>query len=114
MSRPLVVLGALVVGAALLAPAGWGQGRRQPLPPPSPEQVYDPDRATCEPEHLRAAVERQLQPYADQSPAVLAQLRTVQLDMVRRTLQRCVARELLTAEQATQLERELAASATRP
>ncbi|MCP9941355.1 MULTISPECIES: hypothetical protein [Synechococcales] len=74
----------------------------EPGPPPtgtapSRPTVYDPDRTTCDAERIRTAFQQQLQPYADQSPAVLARLR-----------------QLLTAQQADQLARELAASPIRP
>lgn len=109
--RPLL---AVALGSALLAPVAWSQGRRQPEPPPSRPTLYDPDRTTCDVERIRRAFQQQLQPYADQSPAVLARLRELQLEMTRSSLKRCVERELLTAQQADQLARELAASPIRP
>ncbi|MCP9889727.1 hypothetical protein KBY57_01475 [Cyanobium sp. Aljojuca 7D2] len=108
------------------APARRGTGigaacpsRLEPGPPPtgtapSRPTLYDPDRTTCDVERIRRAFQQQLQPYADQSPAVLARLRELQLEMTRRSLKRCVERELLTAQQADQLARELAASPIRP
>jgi hypothetical protein len=45
---------------------------------------------------------------------VLARLRDLQLEMTRRSLKRCVERELLTTQQADQLAKELAASPIRP
>ena len=104
----------MVLCTALLAPPAWSQGRRQPELPPSRPTLYDPDRTTCDMELIRTAFQQQLQPYADQSPAVLARLRELQLEMTRRSLKRCVERELLTAQQADQLARELAASPIRP
>jgi hypothetical protein len=91
-----------------------GLGRQQPAPPSSPPTRYDPDRTTCEPERIRSAFQQQLQPYADQSDAVIAQLRRVQLDMTRSTLRRCVSRDLLSRPQADQLFNELSTSPTRP
>ncbi len=93
--------------------AAIGQGR-QPAIPPSRPALYDPDRTTCEPERIRQAFQQQLQPFADQSDAVINQLRQVQLDMTRSTLRRCVARELLSRQQADQLFQELSTSPTRP
>lgn len=108
------LLVALAVGAAFVAPPAWSQGRRQPEPPASKPTTYDPDRTTCDVELIRAAFQQQLQPYADQSEAVLARLRELQLEMTRSSLKRCVARELMTAQQANQLAKELAASPIRP
>lgn len=109
------LLAAVALGSTLLAPAVWGQeGRRQPEPPPSRPTTYDPDRTTCEVQLIRAAFQAQLQPYADQSATVLVRLRELQLEMVRRSLKRCVQRELLTPKQADQLVRELTASPIRP
>jgi len=65
-------------------------------------------------EPIRTAFQRQLQPYADQSPAVLARLRKLQLEITQRSLKRCVERQLLTPQQADQLAKELAASPIRP
>ena len=111
----LPVLVALpLLGALVVAPPSWGQGRRQPEPHPSKPNLYDPDRTTCDAERIRTAFQQQLQPYRDQSPAVLAQLRRVQLEMTAKTLRRCVERNLLTRQQADQLFKELARSGTRP
>ena len=112
-----VLVGSLV--ASLLVPLGAmeasaGLGRQQPAPPSSPPTRYDPDRTTCEPERIRSAFQQQLQPYADQSEAVIGQLRLIQLEMTRSTLRRCVSRDLLTRPQADQLFRELSSSPTRP
>lgn len=104
----------MVLGSALLASPAWSQGRRQPEPPASRPTLYDPDRTTCDVERIRIAFQRQLQPYADQSPAVLARLRELQLEITQRSLKRCVERQLLTPQQANQLAKELAASPIRP
>lgn len=95
-------------------PPAWGQGRQQPDLPASRPSLYDPDRTTCEPERIRSAFQQQLQPFADQSEAVLTRLRQVQLDMTRRTLKRCVERDLLTPQQAVQLDQALTQSPIRP
>ena len=104
----------MVLGSALLAPPAWSQGRRQPAPPASRPSHYDPDRTTCDVERIRTAFQQQLRPYADQSPVVLARLRELQLEMTRGSLKRCVQRQLLTAQQADQLAKELEASPIRP
>lgn len=105
---------AMALGSALLTPQVCSQGRQQPDPPPSRPTLYDPDRTTCDVGRIRTAFQQQLQPYADQSVAVLAHLRELQLEMTRRSLKRCVARELMTPQQAHQLAKELAASSIRP
>jgi hypothetical protein len=115
VAQLLMHLVRVLIGSALglgLQPA-MGQGR-QPALPPSRPTLYDPDRTTCEPERIRQAFQQQLQPFADQSDAVINQLRQVQLDMTRSSLRRCVSRELLTRQQADQLFRELATSPIRP
>lgn len=111
MNRLLV---SIAVGSLLLPAPTWSQGRRQPEPLPSRPTRYDPDRTTCDVERIRSAFQQQLQPYADQSAAVLTRLRELQLEMTRRSLKRCVVRELLTPQQADQLAEELAASPIRP
>lgn len=97
-----------------LGTASWGQGRTMPPPPASRPTLYDPDAMTCEPDRIRSGFQRQLQPYADQSPAVLAKLRQVQLDLTERSLRRCVERQLLSPQQAAQLRAELGRSTLRP
>lgn len=104
----------MVLGSALLASPAWSQDRRQPEPPTSRPTLYDPDRTTCDVELIRTAFQRQLQPYADQNPAVLARLRELQLEITQRSLKRCVERQLLTPQQADQLAKGLAASPIRP
>lgn len=94
--------------------ASAGPGRQQPPPPTSPPTRYDPDLTTCEPERIRRAFRQQLQSYADQSDAVISQLRVLQLELTRNSLRRCVARDLLTRPQADQLFEELSSSPTRP
>ncbi|SBO42335.1 hypothetical protein [Cyanobium sp. NIES-981] len=91
------------------------QGRRGP-PPPSPKVViYDPDPLSCQPDTIRQAFARHLDPFADQSPAVLARLRVVQLEMTESSLRRCVAKGLMEQQAAAALFQELAAQgSTRP
>jgi hypothetical protein len=103
---------AAVLAAELPAPA---QGRRGP-PPPAPRVViYDPDPVSCQPDTIRQAFSRHLAPFADQSPTVLARLRTVQLEMTDSSLRRCVAKGLMEPAAAAALRRELAAQGpTRP
>jgi hypothetical protein len=98
--------------ASLAAPA---EGRA--IPQPTRVERFNPDQQTCQPQRLKASFATQLQPWADQPEAVLAQLRRVQLDMTRATLQRCVSKGLMQPAEASQLERELglqAAPATSP
>lgn len=104
---PLRCALALAPGLALLQSPALPQGRSQPPPPASTPIRYDPDASTCQPQLIRSGFERQLQPYADQSPAVLERLRQVQLEITAATLRRCQARGLLTRQQARRLEAEL-------
>jgi hypothetical protein len=102
--RPLLcgVLLGLMPGAGRTSEAA-----ERPRPPESPVQYFDSDPAACKPESIRASYKNQLLPYADQSPAVLAQLRRVQDDMTLASLKRCVQKGLLTRPQASVLFREL-------
>ncbi len=100
------LLWALLLG---LAP-GAGQASdaaERPRPPQSPVQHFDSDPQACKPESISASYKSHLQPYADQSPAVLAKLRRVQDDLTLASLKRCVQKGLLTRPQASVLFREL-------
>jgi hypothetical protein len=70
-------------------------------------RTFDADPQACRPEAIRAAYEAHLQPFADQSPAVLAQLKRVQDDLTLASLKRCVQKGLLTRPQASELFRGL-------
>jgi hypothetical protein len=83
------------------------EAAERPRPPESPVQYFHSDPVACKPESIRASYKSQLLPYADQSPAVLAQLRRVQDDMTLASLKRCVQKGLLTRPQASVLFREL-------
>ena len=83
------------------------EAAERPRPPESPVQYVHSDPVACKPESIRASYKSQLLPYADQSPAVLAQLRRVQDDMTLASLKRCVQKGLLTRPQASVLFREL-------
>jgi hypothetical protein len=100
------LVGGLLAGITLPVRSA-AQGRAKPPPPASRPVYYDPDPLTCQPAIIRSGFERQLQPYADQSEAVLQQLRRVQLELTAATLRRCVARGLMTPESASALEAEL-------
>jgi hypothetical protein len=77
--------------------------------------IYDPDPVSCQPDTIRQAFARHLAPFADQSPAVLARLRQVQLEMTDSSLRRCVAKGLMEPDTAAALRQELAAQPpTRP
>ena len=83
------------------------EAAERPRPPESPVQYFHSDPVACKPGSIRASYKSQLLPYADQSPAVLAQLRRVQDDMTLASLKRCVQKGLLTRPQASVLFREL-------
>lgn len=105
----LVALGSLTPLAA--------QGRRAPPLPASQPTIYDPDPLSCQPAAIREAFERHLEPFANQSPAVLARLRTVQVEMTASSLRRCVAKGLMQRDEANALYLDLitaAAAADQP
>jgi hypothetical protein len=105
---------ALVVIQLLWLPPGQvlAQGRQQPPPPASRPTLYDPDPLTCQADSIRKEFERQLAPFADQSPAVLKRLRQVQAELLTATLQRCVTRGLMDQPTARTLTTELLGSPT--
>lgn len=78
------------------------------VPQPTRVERFNPDQQVCQPQAIKTAFARHLQPWADQPPAVLEQLRRLQLEMTRATLQRCVSKGLLQPAEASQLERDLA------
>jgi hypothetical protein len=87
---------------SLAAPAAG-----QAIPTPTRVERFNPDQQVCQPQAIKKGFATQLQPWADQPPVVLDQLRRVQLEMTRSTLQRCVSKGLLQPSEASQLEREL-------
>jgi hypothetical protein len=107
-TQPL--LGALLgtVLAGLLPCSGrTSEAAERPRAPEAPVQYFHSDPLACQPDAIRAAYKAHLLPFADQSPAVLAQLRRVQDDMTLASLKRCVQKGLLTRPQASVLFREL-------
>jgi hypothetical protein len=104
------LLGVLLLGGLVGLPPGSGrasEAAERPRPPQSPVQHFDSDPQACRPDAIKAAYRAHLQPFADQSPAVLAQLKRVQDDMTLASLKRCVQKGLLTRPQASLLFREL-------
>lgn len=104
------LLGAILgmVLAGLLPCSGrTSEAAERPRAPEAPVQYFQSDPLACQPDAIRAAYKTHLQPFADQSPAVLAQLRRVQDDMTLASLKRCVQKGLLTRPQASVLFREL-------
>lgn len=77
------------------------------IPQPTRVEHFNPDQQVCLPQAIKNGFANQLQPFADQPPAVLEQLRRVQQDMTRATLARCVGKGLLPPAEARQLQREL-------
>lgn len=109
-NRVAAALQPLLLGLLLGLAPGAGrtsEAAERPRPPESPVQHFDSDPQACKPESIRASYKAHLQPYADQSPAVLAKLRRVQDDMTLASLKRCVQKGLLTRPQASVLFREL-------
>ncbi|MCP9932892.1 hypothetical protein KBZ08_03080 [Cyanobium sp. Candia 9D4] len=115
MGRPCAgpiqtLLGSLlgtVLAGLLLGPGQASEAAERPRAPQAPVQYFQSDPLACQPDAIRAAYKAHLQPFADQSPAVLAKLRRVQDDMTLASLKRCVQKGLLTRPQASVLFREL-------
>ncbi len=101
----LALGGALAAGRATAAPS-------RPVPPPPRKEVYDPDRSTCQSDHLVSSFRQQLLPWADQPERVQERLRALQAEMLRASLRRCVERGLLSPSQASAVERQLALPAS--
>lgn len=100
--------GASLFGLMLSAPVALAvPGDGIAIPPPTRVERFNPDEKVCRPAAIEAGFARQLQPWADQPPAVLERLRQVQLEMTRATVQRCVSKGLLSAAQAADLQRRL-------
>ena len=92
--------------AALIPLQAHAQGRNQPVLPQVRPQVYDPDPGSCVAERMRMSFQRQLEPFQDQSEAVLNNLRVVQAEVTLASLRRCVQRGLMPEEEAIKLARE--------
>lgn len=117
---------ALALGLVPLALGGTPAVLAQPNRPPLPSsrvQEFNSDEGTCRPEAITTAYRQHLQPWAEQPPQVLERLRQLQLEMTTASLQRCVQKGLLSAEQAAAIDRQLglstapaapASSGTRP
>ncbi len=90
--------GALALAAALLL-------AQRPTPPQQqpPTRLYEPDQQVCNPERLLAGYRQGLSAYADQPPAVLAQLSGLQRQLTARSLKVCLEKGLLKADQAERL-----------
>jgi hypothetical protein len=100
-----VALGSLLLLAGV-DPA-MAQRRSVPAAPASQPQTYDADVGTCTTAGMREAFERQLAPFSDQSPAVLARLAQVQAERTLASLRRCVQRGLIPEAEAVDLAVEL-------
>jgi hypothetical protein len=104
---PLLVL---VVASSSVA---YAEPQR-PEPPRSVPQTFPVNPEACKQERIRSGWQRQMQPWADQSEAVKAKLRSVQVELTTATLRRCVEQGLLSPEAARQLATDLGLQATRP
>lgn len=115
-----VSAGACSLGLLLAVAAAWLSLRAasaqpsRPDPPRSPVIHYQPDTQGCRPEAIEAGFRRQLQPFADQSEAVLAQLRALQAELTSGSIRRCREKGLLSAEDAAALQTRLGLTATQP
>ncbi len=97
----------LALTTLLLADVSQADEPQRPQPPPPRVKYFDADPLACKPESIKTAFQAHLQPWADQSPEVLARLRQLQNDMTLASLRRCVNKGLLTREQGLVLFREL-------
>lgn len=93
--------------AAEIHPATAQSKPRQAPPPRSVPKIYEPDNIACQGETIETAYRRNLAPWAGQPEPVLARLRTLQGELTRSSLSRCVSKGLMTAEQARDVERRL-------
>jgi hypothetical protein len=105
--RPTARLLLLLALGGALAAGRAGAGPSRPEPQPPRKEVYDPDRSTCQSDHLVNSFRQQLQPWADQPERVQQRLRALQAEMLRSSLRRCVERGLLSPSQASAVERQL-------
>ncbi|MFO7629304.1 MAG: hypothetical protein R6W06_07270 [Prochlorococcaceae cyanobacterium] len=87
-------------------PGALAQPQRPPLPQPR-TVIYQPDEQGCRPELLEAGYRRQLLPFADQSDAVISQLRQLQNELTTNSIRRCQEKGLLSAEEASALSSRL-------
>jgi hypothetical protein len=99
---------ALVIGALphLSIPAALAQPAKPP-PPASKPTIYQPDQVTCRPTTLEEAYRLHLAPFADQPETVQRSLRQIQAEMTNRSIERCLAKNLLTPAEASQLRSRL-------
>jgi hypothetical protein len=99
-------LAAALLGSFGLAGAAAAQRNLPPRPKADPT-IYHPDTITCRPETIEGAFRAHLLPWADQPEEVQQRLRVLQGEMTRSSLRRCVSKGLLTAEEASRVERRL-------
>lgn len=102
---------ALLLAQGLLPPGPLGAEPSRPAAPASPQQRFDPDLRTCQPAVIEAAHLHGLDPYRDQPEAVLARLAVLRNQLTRGTIERCLARGLISADQARQLQQGLSPTA---
>ncbi|MCP9850530.1 hypothetical protein [Cyanobium sp. Morenito 9A2] len=89
--------------AVLLVPGAVQAQRTVPLPPVAPTQSYQPDQQGCSPERLLSGFKRGLAPYADQPPAVLEKLASLQRQLTAGSLKVCLDKGLLSPAQVERL-----------
>ena len=100
----------LTAGLALLligAGSSPSEAQQDPPPPDPHLKKYQPDESTCQGTLIRSGFAKNLLPWAEQPPQVLASLRQVQAEMTRATLASCVRQNLMSPAQAEALQQEL-------
>lgn len=105
--RPTARLLLLLTLGGALAAGRAAAGTSRPEPPPPRKEVYDPDRRTCQSDHLVNSYRQQLLPWVDQPVHVQQRLRALQAEMLHSSLRRCVERGLLSPTEASAVERQL-------
>jgi hypothetical protein len=94
---------AVLMQLVVLSPSGSLAEQPQAQGSKAPIEQYEPDQQTCTPERQLAAFSHVLAPYADQPPAVLEQLRSLQRQLTARSLRSCLLRDLLSPDQVERL-----------
>ncbi len=87
-------------GSALLGAAASPAEPVRPGPLSPRQVIVEPDRDSCRPEAIERGFRQQMLPWADQPEAVQARLRQLQAELTVGSLMRCVAKGLLTEQQA--------------
>lgn len=113
--RQRIIASLLICAASLaiptipgISPKAVAQSKPRQVAPPLPTtKFYEPDEIACQQQTIENAYRSNLRPWADQPEEVLARLRTLQGEMTRSSLERCVSKGLMSADQAKAVEQRL-------